>query len=511
MSVARPATGLLFSRCLAAPPVTPGAASSGRAAPRASRHFSSSAPLEARRRPRFKSIRVADMGLRSPEDIETFSKDKFPEYSAEEKKVLRKAYSPEQMAALEAGEAAINPKDLTVQGRLRDDPYRLQYLDDFKNIQPIIDKRPKTKPAPNLRAKFMDSEQFTEDLMKWAEKFFPAGMETKTVKDFLPDDVKDLPEEEWHPRARAKDEKALEEYLLATDGTQEINLEEGGPTSVDILDYLLERSTLTDRGQGSNSALAPALPNQVPGVAGLYKHAVDPADEGLDDTGEYQDLKKQTGMTVRALKSFTVKTLVLRFVSNQTRLGKIRSASVMALAGNKDGWLGLGVSKSTEVAVAMQKAKLAAIRDMQPIRRYEGRTIYGNVEAKVSGTVVRLSARPPGKNILPKKRPYISQSSSMCLTRLFRIWPPRTPPDIRNVPCGRHSGSRGQDPPVAEPHELGQGDLPGPSQPAGPGRDRDGARQEACGREEGVLWRRCILIPCIIVYHLQYRLRDMPM
>lgn len=341
------------------------------------------------------------MGLRSQEDVDNFSKDKFPEYTTEEKDELRKSYSPEQMAALEAGEAAINPKDLTVQGRLRDDPYRLPYLDDFKNIQPIIDRRPKTKPAPDPNARFMDTEQFTADLIKWTEKFFPTGMGSKTVKDFMPDDVKDLPEEEWHPRARAKAEKDLEAYLLSVDGELNIDLEKEGPNSVDVLDYMLERSSLTDKGRGSNTALAPALPNQVPGVAGLYKNAIDPEDEGLDDTGEYKDLKKHTGMTVKALKSFAVKTLVLRMVSNQTRLGKIRSASVMAIAGNKDGWLGLGTAKSTEISVAMQKARLAAVRDMQPIPRYEGRTIFGNVEAKVSGTVVRLSARPPGKKPQP--------------------------------------------------------------------------------------------------------------
>lgn len=397
MSVARPATGLLFSRCLAASPAAPTTSRAG--ASIACRHFSSSAPLEARRRPRFKSVRVADMGLRTPEDIEAFAKDKFPEYSAEDRDDLRKAYSPEQIAALEAAEAAIDPKDLTVQGRLRDDPYRLPYLDDFKNIQPIIDKRPKTKPAPDPNARFMTKEEFTEDLMKWANKFFPAGMETKTIRDFLPEDQKKLPEEMWHPRARAKAQKDLEAYLIATDGEHEFNVEGGseGPGSLDILDYLLERSTLTDGNRGSNTALAPALPNKVPGVAGLYKNAADPEDEGLDDTGEYRDLKRHTGMNVRALKSFTVKTLVLRMVSNQTRLGKIRSASVVAIAGNKDGWLGLGTAKSVEVPVAMQKAKLAAIRDMKPIPRYEGRTIFGNVEAKVSGTVVRLAARPPGK------------------------------------------------------------------------------------------------------------------
>lgn len=340
------------------------------------------------------------MGLQTTEDVESFTKDKFPEYTAEEKEELRKVYSAEHMAALEAGEAAINPKDLTVQGRLRDDSYKLPYIDDLSNIQPIIDKRPKTKPPPNPRARFMDSDQFIEDTAEWAKKFLPEDMALKTERDFVPDEFRHVPEKDWPKHVRIKAGRKLLDYVMSTDVQTKIERETKDVRGTDALEFFLERSAMTDNNQGSNSALAPALPNQVPGVAGLYKNTIDPADEGLDDTGEWQDLKKQTGMSVRALKNFTVKTLVLRFVSNQTRLGKVRSASVVAIAGNKDGWLGMGIAKSTEITVATQKAKLAAIRDMHPIPRYENRTIYGNVEAKVSGSIVRLSSRPPGKNSL---------------------------------------------------------------------------------------------------------------
>jgi small subunit ribosomal protein S5 len=37
-----------------------------------------------------------------------------------------------------------------------------------------------------------------------------------------------------------------------------------------------------------------------------------------------------------------------------------------------------------------------AIRNMRPVPRYEERTIYGDVEAKVGASVVQLSARSPG-------------------------------------------------------------------------------------------------------------------
>jgi len=41
-------------------------------------------------------------------------------------------------------------------------------------------------------------------------------------------------------------------------------------------------------------------------------------------------------------------------------------------------------------------ARLAAIRNLQPIPRYEERTIFGDVKGKVSAVEVKLFARPPG-------------------------------------------------------------------------------------------------------------------
>ncbi len=90
------------------------------------------------------------MGLMSQKDMETFAKDKFPEYTKEEKDMLQKVYSPEQIEALEAGEVAIDPNDLTIQGRLRRDRLQAPYIDDFRDIQPIVDKRPRNKTPSRL-------------------------------------------------------------------------------------------------------------------------------------------------------------------------------------------------------------------------------------------------------------------------------------------------------------------------------------------------------------------------
>jgi len=91
-----------------------------------------------------------------------------------------------------------------------------------------------------------------------------------------------------------------------------------------------------------------------------------------------------------------VKVLVRHRVVNQTRLGKIQSMYVLAVAGNGNGRLGIGEGKATEPDEAMDKARQAAIRNMQPIPRYEQRTIFGEVEGKVAASEVKLMARPPG-------------------------------------------------------------------------------------------------------------------
>lgn len=347
------------------------------------------------------------MGLMDEKKVDQFTKDKFPKYTKDELDHLRTIYSPKQIAALEAGEAAIDPRDLTVQGRLRDDPFALQYIDDFAENQPIIDKRAKNKQPPDPNARFMNLDEFTEDLIRWADKF-PEGDVTGTLKtlvDFVPAEFKKVPEARWTGEVREAAHKAFQKYLQTEVNRQAAETKQaedgelsssGGPTDADVLQYILERSAMTDNDRETNSSLALALPNKVPGVAGRYKNAVDPADKGLDDIGIYQDLKKRTGMSVQEIMSLKTKILVHRYVSNQTRLGKVAKSSILVVAGNGNGWIGLGEAKSTEQSIATLKARLLAIQNMRPIRRYENRTIYGSVTTKVSGTVVTMAARPPG-------------------------------------------------------------------------------------------------------------------
>ncbi|ETS79088.1 hypothetical protein PFICI_08941 [Pestalotiopsis fici W106-1] len=393
MSVATSARCLLSRRFAAA--VKPSAAASAPQCYAAS--FHSSARLEKRRKPRFASINAVDMGLiedsAAPSDFKTrhaaneaahekFAKEQFTPYTPEELEILKKHYSPEQMEALEAGEASIDPTDLSIQGRIRRDPYRLPYLDDFSRLVPTIDRQPKkaVQPAQNPRW-LTDEEHMLELFQSQDEHLKPLLARLKFT------------EEEWAAKSPASKQYHLSKVKEAIKKQREL---EAVPEVVRAHEHMAERSMLNDGNKPSNSAIAPGIGKNIPGISGVYSNPIDPEDQGLDDDGTWQDLKKQTGMTVRQMIDLTTKILVTRFVHNQTRLGKVRSIWVLAIAGNKNGRLGLGVAKSVENGVAVQKAKLLAIRNMQPIRRYEDRTIHGEVEAKVGATIVKLQARPPG-------------------------------------------------------------------------------------------------------------------
>lgn len=215
-------------------------------------------------------------------------------YTAREKKLLATKYTPAQMAAIEAGEKAIDAGDMMKQGRFRTDPLRIDYIDDFATERPVVDKNG-TKAA----------------------------------------------------------EKRMQRPL--TEGAQPIN-----------------------------SALSR------------------PKKEGKEEKTEEEDphmlrLSQQTGLTKEQIRKIRVKNLVTHRVVNQTRMGKIQSLYFLTIAGNQEGMLGIGEGKAAEDEDGRRQAMMNAIRNMKPIARYEERTIYGEVEAKVGASVVKLSSRPPGE------------------------------------------------------------------------------------------------------------------
>ena len=111
-------------------------------------------------------------------------------------------------------------------------------------------------------------------------------------------------------------------------------------------------------------------------------------------------LMQMTGLNTGQISSLRVKSIVDHRVANQTRLGKIYKMYYLSVAGNGNGLVGIGEGKSADSAEARTQSQYRAIRNMRPIMRYEGRTIFGDVKGKMSATELELYSRPPGKHLI---------------------------------------------------------------------------------------------------------------
>jgi hypothetical protein len=121
----------------------------------------------------------------------------------------------------------------------------------------------------------------------------------------------------------------------------------------------------------------------------------------LDDdamTVGLQRVSQQTGFSPEELRRFRTKNLVFHRVVNQTRKGKIQSLYALCVAGNENGLLGIGEGKAFEPEDAILKARLLALRNLMPVPRYEKRTVFGELHAKVGACTVTLMSRPPGES-----------------------------------------------------------------------------------------------------------------
>jgi small subunit ribosomal protein S5 len=321
------------------------------------------------------------MGLVDKRPRKPAAQELFKAYSDEEKALLAKKYTPEQIRAIEAGEGAVPAEDLDRQGVIRTDIGSLPYLDDFSHYRGVVDKKPPDNTPVDPNARFMTPDELAKSFSDYYEK---------------------LAEENPSPEPNYDAEELLGEPLEAP---------EFDPTRLNFLraDYDSPRYMGANGPVPSGpNLLAPAIPKKisVDGTSAIAENGdvvEDPPEAEVDPrdpNGIYNRLRKQTGLSLMDIRNLNTKILVRHYVAKQTRLGRVRSLYCLAIAGNKNGMLGIGQAKGQEQENTMNLAKMAAIRNMKPIPRYEDRTIYGDVDAKVSGVVVKLMARSPGKSNL---------------------------------------------------------------------------------------------------------------
>nr|POE74038.1 putative 37s ribosomal protein s5, mitochondrial [Quercus suber] len=160
------------------------------------------------------------------------------------------------------------------------------------------------------------------------------------------------------------------------------------PTYID--DFSTLRPVLDDASPGTSANSPKRGGVKAPGSVTANSTTAEEADPHM------LKLSQQTGMPIQDIKRIRFKNLVQHRVVNQTKMGKIQSLYYLTVAGNEKGMVGIGEGKAVEHDNGARQAMMNAIRNMKPIPRYEERTIYGDVTAKVGASIVQLSARPPG-------------------------------------------------------------------------------------------------------------------
>ncbi|KAF2227134.1 ribosomal protein S5, C-terminal domain-containing protein [Elsinoe ampelina] len=320
------------------------------------RQFHSTPSNQARRKPNFASVRAVDLDRVKVSQALDSATNFFKPYTPREKQLLALKYTPEQVAALEAAEASINPEDIAAQGRMRDDAMRIEYKDDFSRILPLIDhpvRAPDEDIDPGIRPL---TEQ--ETAARFADWFEAVAQRQED-------------------KVEAEDELVTETQSLLRD------VKAGAELGIHPADGLTPQERLLNQ----SDVLADELPR-------LEDPRIITDNESEDP--HMERLILQTGLEDEVIQNIRTKILVQHRVVNQTRMGKIQSMYFLCIAGDGEGMLGVGEGKSTEADEAARKSKLNAIRNMKPIPRYENRTIFGEVEGKVGASIVKLSARHPG-------------------------------------------------------------------------------------------------------------------
>ncbi|PSN73196.1 37S ribosomal protein S5 [Corynespora cassiicola Philippines] len=357
MSVCRPARCVFSLPSLSAPKSSTAPA----------RSFHTSIARQARkRRPHYPSIKAEDLKL-----LNQAAKDQYPTYDTSEAKLLEKKYTPAQIAAIKAAETVIDTRDLVTQGKKRTDPWKLPYKDDLNEVDPVTDHAIKLSHTDIKGSK---SFRLANEVERDASI---ARIANENLAKMYPNGI---PEGELEPEDQARLDQAMEVALAQAALDPRAMYTSKNPKAIESL------------ADPRHSVIQPDLPRLENRMARQTRRLADAEEEDL----RQKRLLQYLGWDKRQLKTIRIKTLLVRFVTNQTRMGKIRSMYQLTIAGNGNGLLGVGEGKSVEPSEARSQSVMSAIRNMKPVLRYENRTTYGTLESKVGATKVNLYSRPPG-------------------------------------------------------------------------------------------------------------------
>ncbi|EIW78488.1 ribosomal protein S5 domain 2-like protein [Coniophora puteana RWD-64-598 SS2] len=122
--------------------------------------------------------------------------------------------------------------------------------------------------------------------------------------------------------------------------------------------------------------------------------------------------------------------LIVRRVTQQTGKGKIHRMYTLIVVGDGNGLVGFGEGKDEEAPRAAEKALAEAVRNMDYVERFEDRTIWTDMEAKLGGTRILLRPRPVGFGLQCNPNVHQVLKAAGIKDVSAKVWGSRTPLNV---------------------------------------------------------------------------------
>ena len=118
--------------------------------------------------------------------------------------------------------------------------------------------------------------------------------------------------------------------------------------------------------------------------------------EGEEEGDEDDEHAPILPLSRRELEKLHRFPLIRRRVTQQTGKGKIHRHATLVVVGNGNGLVGYGEAKHDDPSRASSRAFAIAVRNMDYVDRFEGRTIWTEMTSKLGATRIILRPRPVG-------------------------------------------------------------------------------------------------------------------
>ncbi|KAH9833303.1 uncharacterized protein C8Q71DRAFT_774957 [Rhodofomes roseus] len=147
-------------------------------------------------------------------------------------------------------------------------------------------------------------------------------------------------------------------------------------------------------------------------------------------TSVYNEVPMNHAIRNGKLYMFPVNVLM---AIQQTGKGKIASQRIVMVAGNQNGFVGVGIGKSGVFLEALHKSVRNAVRNMDYIQRFEDRTIWTEMEHKFGSTRVIMRPRPVGFGLHCNPNVYHILKAAGIKDISVKVWGSRNPLQVVNT------------------------------------------------------------------------------